>query len=154
MWDLLGVTGRRVEVQALGNKRIAVDASIWVIQVCVARHPPISCPLIGYEADESFVPVVHQGHATSGRFRNTQCTFVGIFSSPLQAPLYARAPGHCFRRTGTHAEAPDTAGPSHILSLDSIIWNYFVAVSAEDCLNNQLRIARQGASSERERRAK
>jgi DNA excision repair protein ERCC-5 len=35
LWDLLGVTGRRVEVQALGNKKIAVDASIWVIQVSV-----------------------------------------------------------------------------------------------------------------------
>ena len=33
LWDLLGVTGRRVEVQALGNKKIAVDASIWVVQV-------------------------------------------------------------------------------------------------------------------------
>lgn len=33
LWDLLGVTGRRVEVQALGNKTVAVDASIWIVQV-------------------------------------------------------------------------------------------------------------------------
>jgi hypothetical protein len=33
LWDLLGVTGRRVEVQAMGNKAVAVDASIWIIQV-------------------------------------------------------------------------------------------------------------------------
>ena len=40
LWDLLGVTGRRVEVQALGNKRIAVDASIWVVQVQVETISP------------------------------------------------------------------------------------------------------------------
>ena len=33
LWDLLGTTGPRVEVEALGNKRIAADASIWMVQV-------------------------------------------------------------------------------------------------------------------------
>ncbi|EKX38233.1 ERCC5/XPG/Rad2 nucleotide excision repair [Guillardia theta CCMP2712] len=38
LWELLGVTGRKVEVQALGSRRVAVDASIWIIQFIKAMR--------------------------------------------------------------------------------------------------------------------
>ena len=32
LWSLLEPTGRRVNIEALGGKRVAVDASIWLVQ--------------------------------------------------------------------------------------------------------------------------
>lgn len=44
IWNLLGATGRKAEVQCLGNKAVAVDASIWIVQVRVRDAPSSSSP--------------------------------------------------------------------------------------------------------------
>ena len=38
MWTLLEPTGRRVNIEALGGKRVAVDASIWLVQFIKAMR--------------------------------------------------------------------------------------------------------------------
>lgn len=40
IWSLLGATGRKAEVQCLGNKAVAVDASIWIVQVDLGLVAP------------------------------------------------------------------------------------------------------------------
>lgn len=38
LWTLLEPTGRRVNIEALGGKRVAVDASIWLVQFIKAMR--------------------------------------------------------------------------------------------------------------------
>ncbi|GAQ89269.1 putative Xeroderma pigmentosum group G protein [Klebsormidium nitens] len=38
LWELLAPVGRRVSVEALGGKRLAVDASIWIVQFMKAMR--------------------------------------------------------------------------------------------------------------------
>ena len=38
LWDLLAPCGRRVSLESLGRKRLAVDASIWLIQFIKAMR--------------------------------------------------------------------------------------------------------------------
>ena len=38
LWSLLEPTGRRVNIEALGGKRVAVDASIWLVQFIKAMR--------------------------------------------------------------------------------------------------------------------
>ena len=40
LWDLLAPCGRRTSVDALVRKRLAVDASIWLIQFIKAHTQP------------------------------------------------------------------------------------------------------------------
>ncbi len=53
LWELLAPCGRRTSVDALARKRLAVDASIWLIQFVKAMRDPESgemlqnAPLLG-----------------------------------------------------------------------------------------------------------
>ena len=38
LWTLLEPTGRRVNIEALGGRRVAVDASIWLVQFIKAMR--------------------------------------------------------------------------------------------------------------------
>ena len=38
LWSLLEPTGRRVPIEAIGGKRVAVDASIWLVQFIKAMR--------------------------------------------------------------------------------------------------------------------
>ncbi|CAI7876723.1 unnamed protein product, partial [Closterium sp. NIES-54] len=38
LWELLAPVGRRVSVEALANKTVAVDASIWLVQFLKAMR--------------------------------------------------------------------------------------------------------------------
>ena len=38
LWSLLEPTGRRVNIESLGGKRVAVDASIWLVQFIKAMR--------------------------------------------------------------------------------------------------------------------
>ena len=38
LWELLAPVGRRVNVETLGRKKLAVDASIWLIQFIKAMR--------------------------------------------------------------------------------------------------------------------
>ncbi|EFJ31969.1 hypothetical protein SELMODRAFT_73710 [Selaginella moellendorffii] len=38
LWELLAPVGRRVSVELLGNKKLAIDASIWIIQFLKAMR--------------------------------------------------------------------------------------------------------------------
>ena len=33
LWELLAITGRRVSVETLAGKTLAIDVSIWIVQV-------------------------------------------------------------------------------------------------------------------------
>jgi len=38
LWNLLEPTGRRVDITALAGQRVAVDASIWLVQFIKAMR--------------------------------------------------------------------------------------------------------------------
>ena len=48
LWDLLSATGRTVEIEAMGNKTLAVDASIWIYQVA-CDHLLSVCARVGHQ---------------------------------------------------------------------------------------------------------
>ena len=79
IWSLLGATGRKAEVQCLGNKAVAVDASIWIVQVNL------------YPDDDSLPfppsfrnPCLHRNHAALvlGKGKRGMAAVAFIFAPP------------------------------------------------------------------------
>jgi DNA excision repair protein ERCC-5 len=40
LWQLLLPTGRRISIETLQGKRLAIDASIWLVQFIKANRDP------------------------------------------------------------------------------------------------------------------